>query len=267
MDKLPINPGTILLTPASRVEGGKVRRTQKVAQNATNGGAGEAIEYKVEVEVADLEERKNAENLVARGMQIVRRHSTHTLIGYLAAPDVLPEVIGEYSKLRLAADQFNASAKFSHVSISFAPFEIGTQLASNEECAKALADHVRGELTEMRTKLLAGDVVGTRNVLLRCKRMHTLSVGTQADAIKFAIEEGAGALKILGAAIKRSETPESAGRALAGDPAKGVRSLLAMLDSAIETFTYAPENHAPELPADLTSASVPSTNPVALIAA
>lgn len=265
MDKLPINPGTILLRPMSRVEGGKTRSTQKTSHKLTNEGAGEEIKYDVKIDIPDKEERRIAENLIQRSVNAVRAHSTHTLIGYLAPAEELPEIVKEFAQIKLAAEQFNASAKHSRVSISFAPFEIGSQLATNEECAKALADHVRGELAEMRAKLLAGDVAGVRNVLLRCKRMHTLSVGTQADSIKFGIEEGASALRVLNAAIKKSETPESAGRALH----------LPMIDAAIETFTYAPENHAPELPADLAGGSpalaLPSgaqaQNPVALIAA
>lgn len=248
MQEIAINPGTILLVPSSRVDGGKSRHTKKIAHKALNGGDGEQIEYKVDVEIPDKEERANAEKLILRALVVIRERSTYTPIGYLADPAMLPEIVSKYGELRLAADTFNASSRFSKVSISFAPFEIGTQLRDNEECAKALADHVRSELEDLRAKLVVGDVNGARNVLLRCKRMHTLSTGTQADGIKFAIEESAGALKVLRNAIKNNESPESAGRALA----------LPMVDAAIETFTYAPENHAPELPADLDTPALPA---------
>lgn len=262
--QITINPGTILLTPMSRVIGGKTRSTRKVKHDPINAGDGERIEYDVKVEIQDKEERASAEALVQRGTHIIRSRSTHTPIGYLADAGALTEIVKAYGELKLAAEIFNKSSKFSRVDCSFAPFEIGTQLATNEECAKALADHVRGELEDLRSKLLAGDETGVRNVLLRCKRMHTLSTGTQADGIKFAIEEAAGALKGLHAAIKRGETAESAGRALAGDAATGKPSALPMIDAAIETFTYAPEKHAPELPADLGG---DATLPVALVAA
>jgi hypothetical protein len=239
--KIQINPGTILLVPSSRVDGGKTRSTRKVKHDPINAGDGERIEYDVKVEVQDKEERANAEKLIQQALHAIRSRSTCTPIGYLADSAQLAEIVQVYGKIKLAGENFNKVSKFSKVSVSFAPFEIGSQLVSNEECAKALADHVRGELQDLHGHLSAGDVNGVRNVLLRCKRMHTLAVGTQGHAIKFAIEEAGGALRALREKIKGNETPESAGRSLT----------LPMIDAAIETFTYAPENHAPELPADL----------------
>lgn len=241
MGRLEVNKDTILINPASKVVGGKRRITKQKGEKLINGGAGERKEFDVTVEVNDVEERQEADNLVQRALQAVRQHSTLTGIGYLTTPEGLGKIMAKYAEIKIAADDFNKRSHYSKVWVTFFPFEIGQQMATNEDVAKALADHVRGELSKLRDTLRAGDVKGATNVLLGCKRMHTLSVGTQASAIQFAIEEGATKKKILKRRIDDGETPESAGRALA----------MPMIDSAIETFTYAPEQYAPALPADL----------------
>lgn len=248
IDKLPINPGTILLCPASKVEGGKKRITRKRGERSLNSGAGEATDFDVTIEVQDAEERRKAENLVLRGTQIIRQHATLTSIGYLSAPEELTEVVKKFSALKLSAENFNATSTFSKVVVSFLPIEIGGTLSTNEECAKALADHVRSELESLRDALTSGNVVKVTNILLGCRRMHTLSVGTQADAIKFAIEESVAQKTVLKRRIHDGETSESAGRALK----------MPMVDSAIETFTYEPDKHAPELPEGSLDDSEPS---------
>lgn len=241
MDKLPINPGTILLCQESKVIGGKRRITKMKSQSAINAGDGQRTEFDVKIEVENVEERREAENLIQRAVQAIRAHSTLTSIGYLCDAEGLTEVVKKFSEIKLAADTFNKNSGHSKAHISFIPIEIGGTLSTNEECAKALADHVRGELEGLYDSLRAGDAKRAKNILLGCRRMHVLSVGTQADAIKFAIEDSAKGLKILNRRITDGETPESAGRALK----------LPMVESAIETFTYAPENHVPALPANV----------------
>lgn len=236
---MELNPKTVLLIPLSRIRGGKRTQRTKVDAGAVGAkGEGAFVETKVKVTIENVEERETAEALLKQAVHVIRRASTLTLIGYLTPQERLPEIEADLNELRERVALFNANAKTCQISIGCMPIEISVALGP--EAARALADHVREELTRLRDQLRAGDATGARNTLLRTKNLHTLSVGVQADSIRFAIQEGHERLSDLKRAIKGSggvsEAPESAGRSLD----------LGMIESGIEMFIYAEQESSPK---------------------
>lgn len=227
MKSLAVNPDTVLLIPTSRVVGGRETRSQTI-RNDQSGNRIET-ERNVTTIVSDIKERKRAEAIVASAVHVIRRSSTHTMIGYLAPKSALDSIMVALDSVKGEAIDFNGEALTCRVEIGALPIEIS--IAMGPECARALADHVRSEIEALANTLRAGDANATRAILLRTKNLGSLAVGPQAEAITFAIQEGADRLRALKDAIKRGETPESAGRALD----------LGMIESAQGMFTYGGE--------------------------
>lgn len=238
---MELNPKTVLLIPLSRVRGGKTTKRTKLDEGPT-GANGEGVfkETKVKVTIENVDERATAEKLVAQAAHVIRRASVCTLIGYLTPQERIAEIDADLAEVRARANVFNANAETCQITIGCMPVEISVALGP--EAARALADHVREELTRLRDQLRAGDAPGARATLLRSKNLHTLSVGVQADSIRFAIQEGNDRLADLKDALKDkggiSESPESAGKALD----------LSMIEAGIGMFTYeGQQDSAPKL--------------------
>lgn len=241
---MELNPKTTLLIPLSRVRGGKKTQRTKLDAGATGpNGEGAFVTTKIKVTIANVDERTTAEKLVAQATHVIRRASNFTLIGYLTPIERLPEIEADLAEVRARAETFNANAETCQVSIGCMPVEISVALGP--EAARALADHVREELTRLRDQLRAGEVTSARATLLRSKNLHTLSVGVQADSIRFAIEEGNDRLSDLRKALKDkggiSESPESAGKGLD----------LSMIEAGIGMFTYEGQTDASSSPVKL----------------
>ena len=224
---MQLNPKTNLYVSTSRVIGGKTTQTTRLGAGVTGEqGEGAFTERKVKVTIDNVDERTTAEKLVASAAHLIRKASVATMLGYLGPREKLPQIEADFAELRKRADTFNGWATTCRVQITFLSVEISVALGP--EAARALADHVRDELTTLRAQLRAGDDSGTRATLLRAKNLSTLSVGAMAQAIAFAIDEGREALKTLRERVKANETPESAGKALD----------LSMIEAGIANFTY-----------------------------
>lgn len=246
---LKINPGMALLIPSSRVVGGKKQKRQIVDAKTI----GERYEEHAEtfLVIADKAEHKRATAIVQEATHAIRSRSALTPIGYLSDASVIAEVSAEYARIKGLADAFNASAKHCHVSISWIPMPIA--MAITPDAAKAIADHVREELTDLRKVIGAGDQKQIRAILLRAKNLPALAVGTQSDAIRFAIEDAKTAQRAINERVANGETPESAGRSV-------IATGLPMMDAAIETFTHRPDD-AGALPAGDGAPALPAGTP------
>jgi len=228
---MKLNPKTTLLINLSRVRGGKTTQRTRLSEGETGPNAeGYFKEAKIKVTVENVEERATAEKLVAQGAHCLRRASVATILGQLAPTERLPEIESDLALVRERAEKFNRSADTCQVTIGYMPIEISVALGP--EAARALADHVRDELTTLRDQLRSGNLTGARATLIRAKNLDTLAVGIQADAIRFAIEEGNSRLADLREKTRGSdgvsEAPESAGRSLD----------LSMLEAGIGMVTY-----------------------------
>jgi hypothetical protein len=235
---IAVNPGVVLVTSLSRVQGGRTTTRRKIREDP-EGNALET-EANVTVRIENVTERANAEALVQEATHIIRKNSTHTVIGYLTDEGRIQAMNQAFHALKGKASDFNASAITCHVEIGFLPIAIATALGA--EAARALADHVRGELETLRDSLKAGDHKKARAILLptRAGNLKQLATGPQADAIEFALEEGREALKTIKDRIKEgsggvSETPESVGKSLD----------LPSIENAIEMFRYVPVDTTP----------------------
>lgn len=224
---MQLNPKTNLYVSTSRVIGGKTTQSTRLdAGVAGPNKEGAFTERKVKVTIDNVDERTTAEKLVATAAHLIRKASVATMLGYLGPREKLPQIEADFAELRKRADTFNAWATTCRVQITFLSVEISVALGP--EAARALADHVRDELTMLRAQLRAGEADAARATLLRSKNLATLSVGAMAQAIDFAIQEGKDALSTLRERIKANETPESAGKALD----------LTMIEAGIANFTY-----------------------------
>lgn len=227
-DRLEVNPKTTLIVDLSRVIGGKETVSTKVRDE--RDGATSEVEREVVVTIADVEERAHGEKLRAQAAHVIKRSSVSTVIGALADSDRVPEIQSAMDEVMARVEEFNANAKTCKVSVGFLPLPISVALGP--EAARALADHVRGELVDLRDNLKGGATSKVRAALLRVKNLGALAVGMQRDAITFALEQANSAYQVLRTDTKDkgglAETPESVGRTLD----------VSSIENAIQLFTY-----------------------------
>jgi len=232
---LNVNPESIMVVPLSKVVGGKETRRKVVGSDSspvydTNGlsGTRHTTEANVVTIIHNVEERKKAEALVAEALHAIRKASSYVgpLKGYLTTKTKISDMWKDLDEVKERAASFNFNATTCHVVIQALPLDIS--VAIGPEAARAIADFIREELEQYRQALLSGDQIKSRAQRLRSKNLHTLAVGVQSQCISFALEAGDSAFEALNAALKRNESPESAGRTLD----------LAMIQSAIDMFSY-----------------------------
>jgi len=238
---MQLNPNTVLIVSTSRVRGGS--RTRRIKLNEhTIGTQGEGLktETKVVREIHDVDEHTQATRYVQKAKDLIRAVATNTIIGWICAKERLGTLDADLAELAENVRAFNARARTCQVAIG--ALQLDVRVALGPETARALADHVREEMVELKGALQAGDLSKVRAIHIRTKNLPALSVGVQAQSIKFALEESVSRARDLREAInKRSESPESAGRSLTPES-------LAMIDAAIGMFTYDPdEDHSLDL--------------------
>lgn len=226
---MDLNPGTTLVIGMFRPVGG-IENFREVLEDTLENGTRQISAHVTKI-VENEEERDEAERIAQKARDIVRNRCTKTLLGFLTDAQCMPELDAEIDSIRAMASTFNRSARTCQVDISY--LSIPISLALGAGAARALADHVRNELTKLRDALKEGRMDSGENnvraILHRTKNLHELAVGVQADSIQFAIEEAKIARNTIKEAGKATgETSESAGRYVD----------LSMLESAIATFTY-----------------------------
>ncbi len=229
---IDVNPNSTLLVPLFRVRGGKETHREQISDEVI--GQARETEAKVHVRIDCEEEYTTATAIASKARDAMRSKCVHTEIGYLADKGQLQQIADDVGEVKEMARRFNASSQTCQVEISFLALDIAVALGP--DAARALADHVRSELSALRDALRAGEASKARAVILRSKNLSALAVGIQADAIRFAVEEGIAMLRKLKDAIKASESPESAGRHLPD---------MDFLESGIATFSYS--NASPEI--------------------
>ena len=220
---------TIVVFDSSRVKGGKRTKT-RVVRNEREDQRQE-IDKESETVIENVSERTEGEAIRAKATHAIRSRAQMTPIGYVLTPDRKVDLLDAMDQVAREAQEFNDRATTCQVEIKglFLPIEIPL----GSDVAKAIADHVKGELMAMRDALGKGEIATTRNVILRAKNLDTLATGAQRDAIVFALQNATDALYTLKSRTKDqgngvSESPESV--------AKGLD--LAMLNAAIGMFEY-----------------------------
>lgn len=218
-------PGdTILVVTDCRVTGGKRTSTTR-AKYDEEGNKVTTLDEVTRV-IDDVKERARAESLASAGAHIVRKNSSHTLIGKLTTSDRLVEIKREMDEHKARVEAFNATSVHSKVRVGFMAIPIGTQI--DEGCARTIADSVRENMLALRDALLSGSESKIRAAMLNAKNVHLLAVGLQRESVIAALQQAKDGLADLKAQIKRGVTPESAGASLD----------VSMLDGAAALFTY-----------------------------
>lgn len=225
---LEVNPSTTLIVDLSRVIGG--RQTISVKVRDEREGVTSEVQRDVTTIIEDVNERAHAEKLRAQAAHVIKRASVHTVIGELANADRVPEITSAMEVISERVAEFNSKAKTCKVTVGFLPLPISVALGP--EAARALADHVREELQDVKAHLQAGETTKVRADLHRIKNLGGLAVGMQRDAITFALENVNACYQVLKTDTKDkgglSETSESVGRTLD----------VSSIDNAIQLFTY-----------------------------
>lgn len=223
-----LNPETMLVLNRSRVVGGKTSRTEIVREDLT--GARQELEKRVETVIDDIEERRLAENLVARTHGAIRRVAQATLLGALAPRGEFAGLVGEFDLIARGAHDFNARARTCRVEVGVIGIEIS--IALGPSAVKAIAEEVQARLADIIEALRAGNVHKIEGAIRVSKNLASLAVGPVADAITFALDEARERFRELKERMKDkggiAETGESVGRSLD----------LSMLASAIDMLTY-----------------------------
>lgn len=233
-EKFVLNRENLLVLNRSRVVGGKTSRTELVREDLT--GARQELEKRIETVIDDIEERRLAENLVARTHGAIRRVAQATLLGALAPRENLSTLVVEFDDIRREAQAFNASARTCRVDVHLIAIEIS--IALGPEAVREIADEARSRLGDIVASLRAGDAHKVEGAIRVSKNLAQLAVGPVADAISFALDEARERFRELKDRTKAksgvAETGESVGRSLD----------LAMLESAIAMLEYRPASSA-----------------------
>jgi hypothetical protein len=224
-ETIELNTNLTLIAPVSRVIGGK-ETTRKVKADNVRGVARD-VKAEVDTHWDNKPERERAERIVNNATAVLRKRATNTPFGWLAPRDRIPEINRRLDGLRYDAEVFNSESESCKVQIGIVTLDVSHAIA-DPATARAIADHVIGELKELRASLRDGYASRAQSILnFRVGAIADLTVGIVREAIICAIDEAKSQLSTLKAKIKGdgsvSETPESAGRALD----------LTMLDSAL----------------------------------
>ena len=162
-------------------------------------------------------------------------------MGWLADEEGARKITEEVAKIRAMADFANARAAEAgcerrvFIRVVVQPFSID-YFGSAPEMARS----VREAIVNLRDALRNGEVFpkgrskdvdpnmkdSWSKTWLNCRNLDILAVGPAKDSIRFALDRALVAKGEIRAAVKRGETPESAGRSVD----------LSLLDSAVDFF-------------------------------
>lgn len=173
-----------LVIPHTHAHGGVERSRRIVEERAVNAGAGEEVRSENVQTIADINERKRAEEIANRAKSVVARFLQYTDLGYIANSNTLAQMDTMIEGIILEAEQHNRAARHSFVVVNVLRVKLDQNLGPNE--VRAIAAKLRTELEALRAALREGDIRGYRQILQRSPNLDSLCVG----AVKLAVEMG-----------------------------------------------------------------------------
>ena len=209
--KIELRKGYIV-TGTPSATGGHTYQQQEI--QATHRNINQKKTWKTVKITDNVEACAKVDSVRQRGNYLLRKLCTATEIGYFLTPENHTAFLTAARELGAAADDVNALARkmgsTRQVHVNFVPLAIDL---ATPAVAEEIAYTVRTRLAEMRDLVRNGTVNSLLDGKLQINQnLHRLGTGFAETVILDAIKEIKAAKTRIKAAIKVSQTPESAGR-------------------------------------------------------
>lgn len=242
MQSVQIRPGYVVLDVSSATGGVHYQRREIEQHKIGPDHEGLQARHETVKTVDHVVAVKDVDAVVKQVDYAIRKYCAKTVFGPFADEDNLAKLQAEVAKIKAEAVEVNeravavGSARRAYIGIVPAKLDV-----VSPEAAEEIARTVREVLGDLRDALRVGDV-GPRfdGVFLRSKNLANLAVGLQSDAVRFALDCVKEARKRVKDAIKKGETPESAGGSLDLGP----------VEQAIDLFTPLPPSLVGDTPSN-----------------
>lgn len=179
-----LRPGLLVVLNTS-IQGNISYTTEDLAHQA-DGGTDVKV-WQTERTIADLDEYHAAVKVRSRVQSILRSACYRTAFGMMAPEANAEKLIGAITEARKVADEFNATASLTRVSVKILT---GRVAADDVIATQAIAAEIRDLMSDMQTAIAASDVKAIRDAAAKAKQVGEMlsdeAKGQVAEAVKAA---------------------------------------------------------------------------------
>jgi hypothetical protein len=216
MQRIQVRPGYVVSNTTRATGGVSYQRTRGSQVAIGDDGIQQDIETRKIVD--HVEAVRKVASVAKAADYLCRKTCAQTTFGWYCAPDALSDLRVGFDALRDMANAANDFARSvgsaSRVHVGFVPtmIDLGT-----EDAAREVARTIRETLSDVIEALRSGAVSGNgsenklRGPVQRAKGLDKLATGLAGDAVRMALESIGPIAREIRDAVKRGESPESAG--------------------------------------------------------
>jgi hypothetical protein len=179
-----LRPG-LLVALATRVTGGiSYRKTVLEEAHVTEAGT-ERAKWETEREISDAAEHELSEKVRAKASSLIRACCAKSAFGLLCPESSAVDLEMATAQARKLADEFNATARFSRISINVLTGRINP---NDVEAVKAIGSELQTLLASMESGLKNLDVKVVRDAAVRAKDVGRMLSPAMQEKVKTAID-------------------------------------------------------------------------------
>jgi hypothetical protein len=202
MSVMTLKPG--LLVSLSARKAGGIEYARVNLENKTEDEGTKVEKWETTKTVVDPAEEERATKVRGKCRSIISSVCTKSAFGLLCPADKEMALDEAIKQSRALCDTFNASASVTQISV----FVLKGRIAeSDQEAASAIADEIKGLLSEMRNGIATADVKAIRDAASRAKQMGRMLDEMTAKKITAAVEEARFVAKEI---TRRLDDPDEA---------------------------------------------------------
>jgi len=208
-------------------------------------GVLEKSEWEVKKTVFDVDERKQAINLVERLKRSMRNLGLVTDLGIVMPFAKMPEWQALHKANRALATEWNSAARYTTVQY----YCIAHVIASDAEAGRYVRDVVKQSLAAIREAIVAGDVERTKMAFKELRGLDLVVREENREQVQQSLELARKCVRDMRKALKKLKESDP-DATLGEDETRG--GIVARIEGALFGETKSGENEQPDQDVDLT---------------